>query len=384
MHKGLKLNKYKNIWAIPLTIFISFIFTACEDKEKVEVKQVQEKTSVNIYTMKTKTHPIWVDFTGKTEALENVFVTSRVNGELEKVFFKAGDIVKKGDILFKIDDREYKAILAQKEATLKKDQASLKLAIANFNRYSPLVKKGLAPKEKLDELNARVDEYKAIVSADKFSVKEARLDVIYSEVEATIDGKIGKSLVDIGNIITNADKLANIVQTNQLYVNFDPSSSEIFLLNKYKSEEYPRILVQPESIQESTVNIPGRVDFIDNKTNEMTGTVSMRAIIPNEQKLLFPGTFVNIKLFVTDKISFKAVHPNNLGQNQLGVYVLTVDANNKIVKKQLEVEYSNEYLAIIRAGLKDGDRIIASAINRLREGQEVIPTEVENPIKFKE
>jgi len=375
---------FKKYIFLPLTFSLLFFFSGCEEKKeekKVEVKEVQ-KIEVKVHAVKKQTYPVWVDFTGKTEAVKKVSITSRVNGELKKVFFTAGQIVKKDDILFKIDDREYKAVLSQKNASLKKDEASLRLAIANLRRYEPLVKKGLAPREKLDQLRASVDEYRAVVRADKSAVKEAKLNVDYSVVKATIDGKIGKSLVDIGNIVTSSNTLANIVQTKDLYVNFNPSSSEVFLLNQYKSEKFPKVRVLPEDVEGKSLAINGKVDFIDNVTDETTGTVALRAKIDNSKGLLFPGTFVNIKLFVTDKIPFIAVHPNNLSQNQLGSYVYIVDANNKIQKRQVVVEYSNSEMAIIKEGLENGDKVVVSALNRLSENQEVIPVEVENPIKF--
>ncbi len=365
-----------------LSFSVLFLFTGCNDKKTEEkvVKKEIKKVDVNVHTIKKQTYPVWVNFSGKTEALKKVAITSRVNGELKELFFTAGQSVKKGDTLFKIDDRQYKAVLAQKMATLKKDESSQRLALANLRRYEPLVQKGLAPREKLDELKARLGEYNAVVKADKSAVKEAKLDVEYSVVKATIDGKIGKSLVDIGNIITSSDKLAEVVQTKDLYVNFNPSSSEVFILNRYKSEEFPKVKILPENVEDQNLSLNGKVDFIDNVTNETTGTVLMRAKVDNHNNSLFPGTFVNIKLFVTDKIPVIAVNPNNLAQNQLGSYVLAVDENNKIVKKQVVVEYSNKELAIIKSGLKDGDRVVVSAINRLQENQEVNALEVSNPI----
>jgi len=366
--------------------FVSSIFllSGCNDKkveeEKVVVKEVK-KTTVQVHTIKKETYPIWVNFTGKTEAKNNVFVTTKVAGELKEIYFKAGQIVQKGQKLFKIDDRAYKAVLLQKKSSLQKDRANLNLAIANVKRYKPLVEKGLAPREKLDELIANQKQLQAIINSDSATIKEAQIDVDDTIIKASISGKIGKSLIDIGNNITTSDKLVNIVQSEELYVNFNPSSKEVFLLNQYKSEKYPKVIVLPEDIENMDLGLKGKVDFIDSVTNETTGTVGMRATINNEKELLFPGTFVNIKLFVTDKIPVIAVHPNSLSQNQLGFFVYTVTPENKIKKTQVKVEYSNKDLAIIKSGLNTGDKVIVSATNKLQENQEVITNEVANPIK---
>lgn len=374
----------KKILTSIFTLLSLLILTACNDKKvednKIEIKEV-EKVKVDVHTIKKEVYPIWVDFSGKTEAKNNVFITAKVAGELKEIYFQAGQSVQEGQNLFRIDDRSYSAILSQKKSSLQKNKASLNLAIANVNRYKPLVQKGLAPREKLDELVASQKQLEAIVNEDLATIKEAQVDVDDTIIKASISGKLGKSLIDIGNNVSTSDKLVNIVQAEELYVNFNPSSKDVFLLNQYKSEKYPDVIVLPEGIENIDLGIKGKVDFIDNVTDVATGTVSMRAIIKNDNELLFPGTFVNIKLFITDKIPFIAVPPSTLSQNQLGFFIFTVDSENKVQKTVVTVEYSNKDLAIITSGLQVGNKIITSATNQLQEKQEVISNEVANPIK---
>ena len=365
-----------------LIIFTSlFVFSACEKKEekKVEVQEIK-KIEVQVNTMKKESYPIWVDFSGKTEAFKNVEVTSRVNGELKEILFKAGDDVKKDQLLFKIDDSQYNAILEQKTAGLQKDQASLNLAISNVNRYKPLVKDGLAPREKLDELEATQKQLQAVVNASKASIKQATLDVEYTQIKATIDGKVGQNLLDVGNLVNASSTiLTKIVDSKKLYVNFNPSTNEVSLINKYKSEEKPTVKIKLEN--NDSIELKGNIDFIDNSTNETTGTVLMRAIIDNKDNIIFPGSFVEIKLFITDNIPLLAVQPNILGQNQLGSFVYVVNAENKIQSKQVEIQYSNKDLAIIKSGLEEGDMVVVSDITKLRNNVLVNATVIENKIK---
>jgi len=376
-----------NLKSIIITCFSLFalvFFTGCNEKkeEKNNIPTTQ-KVKVDVHTIKKQTYPIWVNFSGKTQAYKNVAITSRVTGELEQRLFEAGQLVKKEQLLFKIDDTKYKNIVEQREATLEKDKASLNLAIANVKRYAPLVKKGLAPKEKLDQLVAEQKQLKAVVDADIAALNQAKLDVEYTQIKATIDGVIGKPLVDIGNMINaSSTELAKIVQSNPLYTNFSPSTNEVSLIKKYKSEEKPKVEVIQSQSEYNTVKTTGHVDFIDNVTNETTGTVAMRAIINNDDNLLLPGTFVEINLFITDQIPVIAVSPNNLGQNQLGAYVLVVNEQNKIETRQLELNYSNNDLVIISGGLQEGDKVIVSDITKLRNGMSVEATEVANPIKL--
>lgn len=376
------INTKKAISALLIGASI-FVFTACSDKKeekKVEVKKI-EKTNVNVHKIKKQTYPIWVDFSGKTEAFKNVDVTSRVNGELKEVFFKAGEHVRKGQLLFKIDDSQYKAVLDQKNAGLQKNKASLNLAYANVKRYKPLVKKGLAPREKLDELVANQRQAQATVNADQATIKQAKLDVEYTNIKASIDGQIGKSLLDVGNIVSaSSTSLAKIVDSKILYVNFSPSAREVSLIKKYKAQENPTVKVSLENTVDH-LELSGNIDFIDNTTNETTGTVSMRAKIDNKENIIFPGTFVQIKLFISDKIPFIAVHPNNLGQNQLGSFVYVVNQNNRIKTRQIQTQYSNNDLVMIKSGLEEGDNVVVSDITKLRDNTLVNPTLVENPIK---
>ena len=372
---------YKKILSLSIIFTSLFIFSACEKKEekKVEAQEIK-KVEVQVNTMKKETYPIWVDFSGKTEAFKNVEVTSRVNGELKEIFFKAGEDVKKDQLLFKIDDSQYNAILEQKTAGLEKDQASLNLAISNVNRYKPLVKDGLAPREKLDELEATQKQLQAVVNASKASIKQATLDVEYTQIKATIDGKVGQNLLDEGNLVNASSTiLTKIVDSKKLYANFNPSTNEVSLINKYKSQENPTVKIKLEN--NDSIELKGNIDFIDNSTNQTTGTVLMRAIIDNKDNIIFPGSFVEIKLFITDNIPLLAVQPNILGQNQLGSFVYVVNAENKIQSKQVEIQYSNKDLAIIKSGLEEGDRVVVSDITKLRNNLLVNATVVENKIK---
>lgn len=364
------------IFFIPL-----FLFLGCEKKEtKDEQPKEIKKVEVKVNVLKKETYPIWVDFSGKTEAYKSVDVTSRVSGELKEIFFKSGDDVKKDQLLFKIDDSQYKAILEQKVASYNKDQASLNLAISNVKRYKPLVQDGLAPREKLDELIATQKQLQAIVDASNAGIKQAKLDVEYTEIKATIDGKIGQNLIDVGNLVSaTSTVLTKIVDSKKLYVNFNPSAKEVSLIKKYKSEENPRVKIKLENNE--LIELKGYIDFIDNIANETTGTVLMKAIIENQDNIILPGTFVQIKLFITDEIPVIAIHPNTLGQNQLGTFVFVVNNENKIETRQVEVQYSNKDLAIIKDGLNEGDRVVVSDITKLKDGLLVNLSEVDNQIK---
>ena len=372
----------KKILLFASVLFSIILFLGCENKTEKKLIVIEEKPiAVNVHTLKQEAYPVWVNFSGKTQAVDEVMVISRVTGELKERFFKPGDSVKKDQVLFSIDKREYQAVWDQKNANLQKDKASLNLANANVNRYKPLVEEQLSPREKLDELEATKQQLESTIKADMAALEAATLDLEYCDVKASIDGQIGKELVLLGNIVNAGTELAKIVQTDFLYVNFNPSAHEVALIKKYKSTDKPKVKVRLRSSKRMDVELDGEIDFIDNVSNTSTGTVAMRAKINNDKKLLFPGTFVEVKLFVSDKIPVLAVHPDQISQNQQGEYVFVVNTQNEIETKQVKTTYSNNDLIIISEGLKVGDKVIVGTINALRDGTKVSLSEVENPIK---
>lgn len=376
---GMLLN-YKMVRVLG-SIVVLLLLSACETKE--ESKAVIEEVkplAVNVHTLKKQAYPIWVDFSGKTQAVDEVMVISRVTGELKERLFMPGDTVKKGQLLFTIDKSEYQAIWDQKNAILEKDRASFTLANANVNRYEPLVKEQLAPREKLDELIATKQQFEATIRADKAALKAAELNLRYCDVKASIDGQIGKELVLLGNLVKEGTELARIVQTRELFVNFNPSAHEVALLKKHRSTQNSKVKVLLRSKKGADVELTGEIDFIDNVSNTSTGTVAMRAKISNAQQLLFPGTFVELKVFVTDELPILAVHPDQISQNQQGEYALVVNVENTIETRQIETGYSNNDLVMVFNGLDEGDKVVVGTIHALQNGTKVTPTDVKNPI----
>ncbi len=360
-----------------------WLLVGCGAQKKEVTAEVEEDPiEVKVHTLQEEKYPIWIYFTGKTQAFDEVDVIARVRGELKAYHFKPGQQVKKGDFLFSIDKSEYQAAWDQKNAILEKDKASYALAKANVKRYTPLVREQLAPREKLDELTATLKQLEATIRADKAALKRAKLDLEYCDVKASIDGQIGKPLILQGNLIKAGDVLAKIVQTDRLYVNFNPSAHEVALIKHYSKKRYPDVKVSLRGDGNITQPLTGQIDFIDNVSSSSTGTVAMRAVVENSEGLVFPGSFVKIALFLGE-YDVLAVHPDQISQDQLGQYVHLVDANNTVHIKHIKPIFSNNNLVLIGQDLKAGDRVVVGTFNGLVEGMKVTPKEVPNPIKVK-
>jgi len=372
--------KILNLWLIGVLSLV--LLTACGN-EKKEVKRVEDAPplTVKVHTLKKEAYPLWMTFSGKTQAVDEVNVLARVTGELKEQHFNPGDIVKKDQLLFTIDKSEYQAEWDQKNAILQKDKASLNLAKANVKRYTPLVREKLAPREKLDELLATQKQFEATVKADEAALKAALLNLEYCDVKASISGQIGKELVLTGNIVKAGTELTRIVQTGELYVNFNPTASEVAMIKKYRSQTKPRVKIAPNADERMDLSLEGEIDFIDNVSNTSTGTVAMRAKIFNKEQLIFPGTFVEVKLLITDKQPVLAIHPDQVYQDQQGQFIYVVNEKNELKTKRINPIFSNNDLVALYYEEHKDERVLVGTISGLRDGMKVDPVEVENPVK---
>lgn len=367
------------VWLVLALVFVS----GCNETQEEEVVLPEAPVAVNVHTLKKTSYPLWIYFTGKTQAFDEVDVIARVGGELESYHFKPGQEVKKGELLFTIDKSEYQAAWDQKNAILEKDKASYALAQANVKRYTPLVKEQLAPREKLDELTATLKQLEAMIRSDEAALKRAKLDLEYCDIKASIAGQIGKPLVLTGNIVSAGTVLSKIVESKKLYVNFNPSAHEVALIKRYSKEKQPKVKVSIRGDEKITEILRGKIDFIDNISNSSTGTVAMRAVVENDKGLIFPGSFVEVELFLGE-YNVLAVHPDQISQDQEGGYVSVVNTNNEVHAVHVKPLFSNNDLVLVGESLKEGDKVIVGIISGLTEGAKVTPTEVANPVKVKQ
>ena len=359
----------------------TFFLNSCQKKVETQIDENSTYIQkINIHTLKKQSYPLWVSFSGKTEAFESVDTISRVKGELKEISFVEGEFVDKGDVLFRLDKSEYVAKYNQQKAILEKDKASLALAKATFDRYKPLVDEQLVSKEKIEQLDANIQELRAIVKADKALLDEVKLNLDYCDIKATIDGYVGKSSYLKGNLINIGDKLTNIVNSKKLYVHFYPSIEDVVLIKKFAKEPFCKVKVVLDKDDFKSVVLSGRVDFIDNRANSSTNTVSMRAIISNDDTLVYAGSFVHIWLHLGEYEAL-AIEPNQVSQDQEGEFVYIVDENNTLRKRYVQIGFENSSLMFVSNGLKSGDRVVVGLFHSLEEGRKVEPVEVENPIK---
>ena len=260
----------------------SLFLSSCseEQKEPVAEKKAPPPLPVEAITVSSESVPLWISFTGRTEATKRVDVRARISGRLDQVLVTEGEYVDEGDILFVIEKDTYEAALAQAQARLQKDQASLKLARADVERYRPLVAEDLAPRATLEQYEAREAEFVAALKADEAAIKDAELNLSYTDVVAPISGRVSRRLVDIGNIVGYNEQtvLTTIVSDDPMYAYFNPTESQFQAMRIHKSQDQMPAMVMVSDDKQGLVErqpLKGQVDFSDNRVDNTTGTISI-------------------------------------------------------------------------------------------------------------
>jgi len=363
-----------------LSLILSFttllLLSGCSQEQKTNLKKEIPPLNVKIVTVKKEPVPLWKRYTGTTKASSDQDVKTRVTGILEEIYFKDGQYVTKGQKLFKIQQEEYIAALNAAKAKKSQDEASLDLAIADVNRYTPLVKEGLAPRATLEQYQAQKASLQAAISGDIAEIQKAQLNLDYTIIRAPISGNASARLVDIGNLVGQEEEtlLTTIVSVDPLYAYFSPSQKDVRIFQKYRNKEKPDAFITIAGNEE--LRFDGYVDFANNSVDPLTSTITMRATIHNKEKSVLPGTFVYVNLFINDKYEFLMIPPEVIFNDQLGSYVYVADTNNTIKRVDITTNYSSKYYVSVENGLKDGDRLIVSSLVKLKEGRKVTPKDV--------
>jgi RND family efflux transporter MFP subunit len=331
----------------------------------------------------------YADFTGRTAAVDSVEIRARVWGYLDKVNFKEGALVNKGDLLFEIDPRTYRTGLANAEGNLASAQAKLQRLDADLGRARQLVNTKAISREDYDKVAGDRGEAAAALAALQAAVEQAQLDLGFTKVIAPISGRISRTLVTEGNLIaggqTGGTVLTNIVSVDPIYVYFDVDERTVQHVRrsigagKAQSAREGALPVWLGLATEAGHPHQGTVDFVDNQVNPKTGTLRLRGVFPNKDEMLSPGFFARIRfplgfphraLLITDR----AVDTD---QGQKIVYV--VDNESKVATRAVRLGARHDGLRVIEEGLKPGERVIVTGLQQVRPGVSVEPKLAEMP-----
>ena len=365
-----------------ICLAVGLFLAACsEDKQEAVVeKKEPPPLPVEVITVNKEAVPIWINFTGKTEATKRVDVRARVAGRLDQVLFTEGDYVEEGKTLFVLEKNTYQAALDQARAQRQQNQASLELARADVERYKPLVAEDLAPRATLEQYQAREAELVAAIKANEAAIKDAELNLSYTEVTAPISGRVSRKLVDVGNIVGYGEQtvLTTIVSDDPMYAYFNPTEAQFQIMRTYKSQDQmdARVAVSGDGTGLVTREpLRGKVDFSDNRVDNMTGTISMRAQVGNADHTLLEGTFVYVDVMVTDQASFLVIPPGVVQEDQQGSYVYVLGENSSAKRVNIKSGYESRYYLIVTEGLQGGEQVLVSGFAKVRQGVKLAPTD---------
>ncbi|CAM1372477.1 RND family efflux transporter MFP subunit [Tenacibaculum litopenaei] len=379
--KGRFIILTATVIAILTAISLAFTNKKEEKSPSVHQKPMAVKTAKPLFE-KIKE---WDEYTGRFEASNQVAVRARVNGYIEKVNFKDGQIVNKGDVLFIIDQRSFKIELRKAMARYEQILTVQKQAQDNFNRVQSLKESGAVSLEEYDRRAQALAAAKANVQLAEATVAAAELNLEFTKVKAPIKGRVGRDFVNRGNLINggtaNATLLTTIVTTNPIYFYFSESEAD-FLKYTRRSKNGKttamRTVEQPVLIKlqdETSYQHKGEMDFIDNQIDRNTGTIEGRAILENDDYLLEPGMFGKAKIEVSDEHEAIMIPDEVIGTNQSVRFVYVVTKENKVKSVNVELGplHSNG-LRIIRKGLSPNDVLIINNIQKIRPGMTIAPT----------
>ncbi|WEJ19373.1 MdtA/MuxA family multidrug efflux RND transporter periplasmic adaptor subunit [Pseudomonas sp. SD17-1] len=316
--------------------------------------------------------PLYYKALGTVTATNTVNVRSRVGGELVKINFKEGQRVKAGDLLAEIDPRSYQIALQQAEGTLAQNQAQLKNAQIDLERYKGLFAEDSIAKQTLDTQAALVAQYQGTIKTNQAAVGDARLNLDFTRIRAPISGRLGLRQLDVGNLVAANDTTALVVitQTQPITVVFTLPETELStVLSRYRSGA--QLPVQAWDRGDTQQLSVGVLSSLDNQIDTTTGTLKFKAGFENQDEMLFPNQFVNVRL-LADTLKDVVLAPSaamQFGTN--GTFAYVMDGDNKVTIRSLKLGASDGDLTVVKEGLAKGERVVLEGTDRLRDGSEV-------------
>lgn len=333
-------------------------------------------TPASVAEVVSRNITLWTEFSGRLEPVNEAQVRARVSGIIEKIYFKDGALVKRGQPLFLIDPRPYQAALAQAEGQQAAAEAELATSRIEAARATKLMKANAIARTLYDERIARAKTAAGSLRSARGAVEAARLNLQYTTVTAPIAGKIGRAEITVGNLVNSEPLLTTIVSQSPLYLGFEADETTYlsFIRGAKNAQNIP---VQMGLSDEEATPHQGKIQSFDNQIDPNSGTIRGRAVFDNSDGALLPGLYARVRIGTPDEKASILVNDAAINTDQTSRYVYVLNGENKAEYRAVKLGGLEDGLRIITDGLKAGDRIIVNGLAKIRPGAEIKPIDAD-------
>jgi membrane fusion protein (multidrug efflux system) len=367
------------------------LLVGCEDRAETLPAAPAPPPAVSVVEVAPQDVTPSMQFVGRVAAIETVDLRARVTGFLEqqsssnpRALFVEGADVKKGDLLYVIEQPPFQAQVAAAEAQVAQAEANLAEATATLQRVQEAVPSGAVSKQERDQATAAAEEGQAQVMAAKAQLQTAEINLGYTEVYAPISGKIGLTAFTFGNLVgPTSGVLATIVSQDPIYVTFPVSAAVIAQVQDEASGALPppdsfvvRIVLPDGTVYPQ----PGRIDFLSNQVDQNTDTLTVRAQFANPRRILVDGEFVTVTVETAVPETELVVPQQVVQTDQAGPYVLVVDNDDKVEQRRVALGAEHGIDVVVQSGLKQGEKVVVEGIQKVRPGMVVAASEWTPPM----
>lgn len=358
------------VGALAVVAGAGYLFLQHTGRDRAAAAVAQPAIPVTVAAAQKSNVPVYVRGIGTVQALNTAVIKTRVDGTIVKVSFQEGQDVKEGDPLFQIDPRPFQAVLDQASSNRAQNEAKLKGAQLDLERYLKTSAQGYEPIQRRDEQQARVDALKGQIAADEAVMHSARLNLIYADIRAPFDGRTGTRLVDIGNLVqaAQATSLISITQIKPIYVNFTVPQ-DVNEDVRRKQTAGPLVVIAYGGKDRELAR--GTLSVVDNQIETATGTLRLKATFENADERLWPGQFVNVRLQLETRVDAVTVPQRAIMQGSSGYFCYVARADGTAERRSIEIGAVQDGIAVIDSGVAPGDRVVIDGQFRLSDGARV-------------
>ena len=364
------------ISAVALGLICSF-FSGCSSadskQQKAQAAGTPRGVSVAVAKVQQQDVPVYLVGLGSVTAFYTANIKSRVDGQIMRVNFKEGQTVKEGELLIVIDPRPYQVQLEQMQAQLFKDQATLRDAQLNLQRYTTLIPSGSIAQQQVDTQKSLVDQLDGQVRTDQAQIDNAKLQIVYCNITAPFTGRVGLRQVDPGNIIHAADTTPMLIltQLQPIAVIFTLPEDQLPTVSQHMQSS--TLLVEAYSRDDQTKLATGKLQTIDNEIDPTTGTAKLKAVFDNKDNQLWPNQFVNANLLLETRKNSTVLPTAAILRGPQGTFVYLVKPDKTVEARTVTISLSQGNITTVTAGLNPGDTVVTDGQDKLQTGSTIEP-----------